>query len=455
MFKEIIIISSLFLIGCGGGSFSDGLPTQPTNTTTQINIATPSIPIQIEQNSTTPDIENNITTDTTPPLNSNSTVVDNSPIDTIVDTNSSIQNEDNITIEDNNETDSTDNNITNENNTTQEEEPPLIVENNDTRPNIILVHGLNSGASAWNIIEVELSNYMRVDDNLSVEVAVDINIFDNAKCFDGAVDDEIFCNNLSNIKSQNKYRSIANDKVFGLKKGDFDVTQVEYHINNNIPTQSILEKQKVFSINFSNSNQLSFDAQGYELKKMIDDISTHTGIDNFILIGHSMGGLAIRAYIQNEEHKLIEKVITLNTPHLGGNGGTYNEVTQNAGVNLANDSKSYQILNSNTTDKYTNIKLYYLGYSNDISGEGDDLYFSSGDGVVDIGSQMGLNTPAPHRVIFSPNAQTLDTFQYISSTATKEWDDESIEINDLGEFAHSEVLKDIDYIYVILDIIKN
>ncbi|SHO81186.1 hypothetical protein MNB_SV-15-1570 [hydrothermal vent metagenome] len=472
MVKQFIIISSLFLIGCGSGDFSNGLPTESINTPQ----TTTTIDISREEENITNNNEDNITITQTDDgiveevLNSNILnepsvsildIVYNNLVDITVDANKdnttenineeensttteniNEEDENNITIEDNNETNST------------EEEIFIEVENNDTRPNIILVHGLNSGASIWNSIAPRISNYMKIDNNLTVDVGIEINIDSNAKCFDGAVDGEVLCGDLDNIKSQSKYRSIANDKVFGLKRGDFEVSKVEYQINGDIITQDILQQQKVFAINFSNSNQLSFDAQGYELKRIIDDISMRTGIDNFILIGHSMGGLAIRAYIQNEEIKRVEKVITLNTPHLGANGGIYNDTTKNAGVNLANDSKSYQLLNSNISDKYDNIKFYYLGYSSEISSSDDELYFSSGDGVVDIGSQMGLDILDSYRIIFSPQEETLDTFKYISSNATKEWNDESIEINEFNSLAHNAVLEDEDYIYVIIDIIK-
>jgi len=458
MFREIIIVSSLFLIGCGGGSFSDGLPTQPI-IDTQSKIYTPTIikTTNMEDDLNEEIIESNLNSNSTNlDETNNSSILMEDNISVVEDSNDSEIIENNSTIvEYNNNTVSTEDNTTVENNSTIKDDEVLVVENNDTRPNIILVHGLNDGASAWNTIAPRLSNYMEVEGNISVEVGLEISINEDAKCFDGAVDAEILCSQLSDIVSENKYRSIANDRVFGLKKGDYNVTNIEYRIDNNTPNQNILQYQKVFAINFSNSNQLSFDAQGYELKKIIDDISLHTGIDNFILIGHSMGGLAIRAYIQNEEHKIIEKVITLNTPHLGGNGGIYNEITKNAGVNLANDSKSYQILNSTITDKYDNIKIFYFGYSGGVSGEDDNLYFSKGDDVVDIGSQMGLNIQNSTRIIFSPDSQTFDTYQYISTIGTKEWNDISIEINRLDTLAHNSVLQDKDYIYMIIDIIKN
>ena len=78
-----------------------------------------------------------------------------------------------------------------------------------------------------------------------------------------------------------------------------------------------------------------------------------------------------------------------------------------------------------------------------------------GDDVVDIGSQMGIDILDSYRIIFSPNPQTMNTFQYISSTATKEWTNESIQIDAFNTLPHNAILQDEDYIYVILDIIKN
>ena len=49
----------------------------------------------------------------------------------------------------------------------------------------------------------------------------------------------------------------------------------------------------------------------------IDALIAKTGASKIVLIGHSMGGLAARSYLQKFGTKKIAKVITLGTPHQG------------------------------------------------------------------------------------------------------------------------------------------
>ncbi|MBD3410811.1 MAG: alpha/beta fold hydrolase [Ignavibacteriales bacterium] len=74
--------------------------------------------------------------------------------------------------------------------------------------------------------------------------------------------------------------------------------------------------------------------QGYALKQMIQAVLAATGAEKVILIGHSMGGLEAREYLQRRDgsgdpmwwidpgspdgHK-VAKLVTVGTPHLGSN----------------------------------------------------------------------------------------------------------------------------------------
>lgn len=85
---------------------------------------------------------------------------------------------------------------------------------------------------------------------------------------------------------------------------------------------------------FDYSNSSAIYKQGYALGQMIEEVLTFTGAEKVILVGHSMGGLAIREYLQRTEdgshrwwvdpgdaeygHK-VAKVVTIGTPHLGSN----------------------------------------------------------------------------------------------------------------------------------------
>jgi len=87
---------------------------------------------------------------------------------------------------------------------------------------------------------------------------------------------------------------------------------------------------------FDRSDQAAIFKQGYALSKVIKEVLDFTGAEKVILVGHSMGGLAIREYLQrtdenhihvnwidpySEDGHKVAKVITLGTPHLGSNTG--------------------------------------------------------------------------------------------------------------------------------------
>lgn len=74
-----------------------------------------------------------------------------------------------------------------------------------------------------------------------------------------------------------------------------------------------------YTMEFSDNQNLTFDEQGQELKKAIDLIlkakkSTATKI---CLVGHSMGGLAIRSYLAHNGSKNVSGVVTIDSPHIG------------------------------------------------------------------------------------------------------------------------------------------
>ncbi len=87
---------------------------------------------------------------------------------------------------------------------------------------------------------------------------------------------------------------------------------------------------------FDYSDQAAIFKQGYALKQMIKAVLEYTHAKKVILIGHSMGGLAIREYLQRTDqygrhvnwidpnsadgHK-VAMVVTVGTPHLGSNAG--------------------------------------------------------------------------------------------------------------------------------------
>lgn len=87
----------------------------------------------------------------------------------------------------------------------------------------------------------------------------------------------------------------------------------------------------MFSVDFYDSDNQSFDrlsvanvsadVKVLELKRVIDAIKLMTGHQRVVLVGHSMGGLVARDYVEGtggiEYEDDVERIITLDTPHSG------------------------------------------------------------------------------------------------------------------------------------------
>ena len=73
------------------------------------------------------------------------------------------------------------------------------------------------------------------------------------------------------------------------------------------------------------SNQAAINKQGFALRAAIERVLSLTGKNKVILLGHSMGGLAARAYLQNQQFwqsdndHHVAKLVTSGTPHGGSN----------------------------------------------------------------------------------------------------------------------------------------
>jgi pimeloyl-ACP methyl ester carboxylesterase len=59
------------------------------------------------------------------------------------------------------------------------------------------------------------------------------------------------------------------------------------------------------------------------LERAVTSLQQQTGAKKIALIGHSMGGLAIRSWMRRHGHARVAQVITLGTPHWGTQIATY------------------------------------------------------------------------------------------------------------------------------------
>ena len=146
----------------------------------------------------------------------------------------------------------------------------------------------------------------------------------------------------------------------------------------------------------SQSNEAAIVKQGYALKKCIEAVLRATGAKKVILVGHSMGGLCIREYLQrrvngtprwwvepglSDGHK-VARVVTYGTPHWGSDASIFVPMTQNdSGQTSAKGSEAMMPLVPNTSSE----AVRDLRYSYLVGSQKEGVYLFGGN-------EAGLNT---------------------------------------------------------------
>ena len=162
---------------------------------------------------------------------------------------------------------------------------------------IIFVHGLTGSDQSWS----DLINFMEKNYGLT---------------YGGRMD---FCLNqdgdLNTSKLPDDYKDYTNcDLLHPFIKGD--IYTINFDVGNDgIPYNNLIE-----------SDQSGIVKQGLAVSDAIKHVLNITGKDKVILVGHSMGGLAIREYLQNQNlwyepyiNHHVAKICTVGTPHGGSN----------------------------------------------------------------------------------------------------------------------------------------
>ena len=180
---------------------------------------------------------------------------------------------------------------------------------------VIFIHGLT-----WNTTITQLSNTWTLSNNHTFNAVLNSRGGDTTDYSQ----DVIFP--LRDV-SGNIVNSISNSDIFSVNFGNFwnrDVADPRIILYNNSTPGS----------NQNASNQSAIFKQGYALMIMIDSVLRVTGAEKVILAAHSMGGLAIREYLQRIENGLhkwwidpndtinghkVAKVVTIGSPHQGTN----------------------------------------------------------------------------------------------------------------------------------------
>ena len=180
---------------------------------------------------------------------------------------------------------------------------------------IIFVHGLNSDSNTWNTT---------------------LNYFDTQYLYTygGRFD---FCLNAdgnNTTTNKNFYPTPGADIAAfesSVINGDYYTVNFSVKINGAFGTDVL-------------SNQSAVAKQGAAVKKAVERVLQLTGKDKVILVGHSMGGLASREYIQNSSNwqadnkHHVAKLLTVGTPHGGSNASDNSTIASLIGTDLQSEA---------------------------------------------------------------------------------------------------------------------
>jgi pimeloyl-ACP methyl ester carboxylesterase len=164
---------------------------------------------------------------------------------------------------------------------------------------IIFIHGLTGTDTTWK----NLTDYLDVNFGL-----INGGRIDYCLNYDGD----------NTIANKNFWPTTNADIALftpDIIKGDFYCVNFDVGFDGSVPP---IDHYDVWS------NQQAIVKQGLVLSDAIARVINLTGKDKVILVGHSMGGLAAREYLQNTDNWVAEshhvaKLVTVGTPHGGSN----------------------------------------------------------------------------------------------------------------------------------------
>jgi PKD repeat protein/pimeloyl-ACP methyl ester carboxylesterase len=222
---------------------------------------------------------------------------------------------------------------------------------------IIFIHGLNDKDVTWYPFAIDLSYKFGLT---------------NGGNFD-------FCLNpdrdLTRADSRTLIQTSGQFQSRVISSGDF------YFVNFDVTSYGVLYPDPKTSPDLS--NQSAIHKQGFALQSVIKKVRELTGAAEVILMGHSMGGLAARQYIQDSTNwqsdgkHHVAKLVTVATPHGGSNlaGGLISkwkngtDEKSEAVRDLRHPSFSSRFLfgglESGITESYYNKDVNCNGTSND------------------------------------------------------------------------------------------
>ncbi|HSD14966.1 MAG TPA: alpha/beta fold hydrolase [Flavobacterium sp.] len=180
---------------------------------------------------------------------------------------------------------------------------------------ILFIHGLNSSSETWNTT----TDYF--DSQYSYT-------------YGGRFD---FCLNAdgNNATTNKNFYPLPGADIAAFESsvinGDY------YYVNFNVKVDGSFDTDVL-------SNQSAVAKQGAAVKKAVERVLQLTGKDKVILVGHSMGGLASREYIQNpsnwqaDNRHHVAKLLTIGTPHGGSNASDTTIIASLIGTDLQSEA---------------------------------------------------------------------------------------------------------------------
>ena len=255
------------------------------------------------------------------------------------------------------------------------------IENRNTLANqslpypIIFIHGLDSDCTIWgNTLNTDLMYNFFLSYGLTYGGRFDFNLNDDN----------------SNYTSNKLFYPTP-----GADISQWSTTLVNadyYFINFAVGSDGSFAPYNLSSLNVL-SNEAAIAKQGVALARAIQQVMNITGRDKVVLMGHSMGGLCAREYLQNPQNWTepninhhVAKLITTGTPHGGYTGANF------IATGINSSSEAYRDLR---TDYSNNNRGVFLSGGIESTNNIGTSYFNNDincNGINNDGSNIqGLN----------------------------------------------------------------
>ncbi len=233
-----------------------------------------------------------------------------------------------------------------------------------------------------------------------------------------------------------------------LKKGCLYVINFNTSWNQNPETPAVIIHNDALETpkdgEDSDSNESALYKQGYALGRMITNVLEVTQKDKVILVGHSMGGLAIREYLQRKEGDKhpwwvdsmnpsghhVARVLTASTPHRGANKGDFIPPIVLNNLEIKQDLRSEAVrdlrfsFNNDKGDPNAGLVLYGglesimmdNAYNTDINCDGDEhdeIFGLNAKGITLPweGTYDNRDQTLPHDIKYTYYVGTLKPFK--------------------------------------------